>query len=113
VPTDGKGYEVLVAAYNRLGRRDDSVHAAQKALELLGETAERQAVLAETLIFAADGKVTEAARQAVERAAQLQPDLPMAIYYQAVAAEQDGSPDKARDLLANLLKTRRPMHLGA
>ena len=103
-PDDGKGYEVLVAAYNRLGRREDAVHAAQKAMELLGETAERQAVLAETLIFAADGHVTDAARQAVARAVELKPDLPVAVYYQAFVAEQDGAPDKARDLLSNLLK---------
>ena len=103
VPEDGRGYEVLVAAYSRLGRRDDAVHAAQKALELLGETADREAVLAEALTFAADGKVTEAARQSIDRALSLNPQSPMAVYYQAVGAVQDGFPDKARDILANLL----------
>eukprot|EP01037_Dinobryon_pediforme_P013998 gene13998-14116_t len=107
-PKDGMGYEVLVPAYERLGRYEDAVNAARKSNELLGETAERQAMLAEALIYAADGKVGDQARKALDRALQLKPDLPIAVYYQAAAAEQDGHPEQARSMLAALLRQATP-----
>src|SRR6516164_2214081 len=103
-PNDGHGWESLAPVYLRLNRYSDSVTAWRNALQLLGESAERDANLAESLTLQANGVVTAEAKAAFLRAATLDNTLVTARYYLGLAAEQDGDRAKAaqiwRDLIA-------------
>jgi cytochrome c-type biogenesis protein CcmH len=104
-PNDGRGWEVLAPVYLQLGRYTDSVNAWRNVLQLLGENAEREANLGESLMAEANGIVTDAAKAAFVRAVTLDSTTVSARYYLGVAAEQDGQRDKAakiwRDLIAD------------
>jgi len=103
-PKDGRGWEVLAPVYMKLERYDDAVKARRNALNLLGETAERQVDLGEALTSAAGGVVTVDAKAAFERAAALAADNFKAMFYLGLAAQQDGNDAEAariwRDLIA-------------
>jgi cytochrome c-type biogenesis protein CcmH len=104
-PNDGRGWEVLAPVYLQLGRYTDSVNAWRNVLQLLGENAEREANLGESLMAEANGIVTDAAKAAFVRAVTLDSTIVSARYYLGIAAEQDGQRDKAakiwRDLIAD------------
>lgn len=104
-PKDGRGWEVLAPVYMRLGRYSDSVTAWRNALQLLGETAQRDANLGEALTAEADGVVTADAKAAFVRAVTLDSTIVSARYYLGLAAEQDGQRENAaniwRDLIAH------------
>src|SRR5208283_5376155 len=51
-PDDGRAYEVVAPVYLRMGRFDDAVSAREKAIKLLGDTAERRVRYAEALAYA-------------------------------------------------------------
>src|SRR5581483_4367713 len=57
-PDDGRGWEVLAPVYLRRGRYEESAMAWRNAIRLLGETAERQANLGESIMSSVDGMVT-------------------------------------------------------
>jgi len=103
-PEDGRGWEVLAPVYMRLDRYSDSVTAWSHALQLLGESAEREANLGEALTAEANGVVTTDAKAAFVRAVTLDETVVSAQYYLGLAAEQDGQREKAakiwRDLIA-------------
>jgi cytochrome c-type biogenesis protein CcmH len=106
-PDDGRGYEVLVPAYLGAGRIDDAVRAAALSLQKLGPTPEREAVYGETLVYAANGVVTEEARKLFARAAQGEPPPPLkALFFLGLAAAQDNDKPHAlvywRELLTLL-----------
>jgi len=107
-PNDGHGWEILAPVYMRLNRYSDSVAAWRNALQLLGESAERDANLGESLTAEANGVVTADAKAAFLRAATLDNTLVAARYYLGLAAEQDGDRAKAakiwRDLIAEAPK---------
>lgn len=94
-PSDGRSWEVIAPIYLRLGRVDDAVKARRNGLALNGETSERQAGLGEALVAARDGKVTPGARDAFERAVELDAGNIKARYFLGVAAEQEGKPAAA------------------
>jgi cytochrome c-type biogenesis protein CcmH len=96
-PNDGRGYEVLIPAYLNVGRLDDAAHAAAMAMQLLGATPERETVYGETLVYAAHGVVTEAARKLFAEAAAVEPPQFKALYFLGLAAAQDGDKAKAKD----------------
>jgi cytochrome c-type biogenesis protein CcmH len=102
-PNDGRGWEVIAPVYLRLGRFEDAVRAQRNALRLLGETPERQAGLGEALAMAANGKVTDAAKAAFDRAVSLDRENVKARYYLGVAAEQDGRPADAAKIWQAML----------
>lgn len=105
-PQDGRGWEVLAPIYLRQGRFPEAVSAYRKAMELLGETPERQAALGESLAAGSDGVVSAEARAAFDRALRLDPGNPRARFFQAMALAQEGRVDDAgaawRALLADL-----------
>jgi cytochrome c-type biogenesis protein CcmH len=107
-PGDGRGWEILAPVYMRLNRYSDSVTAWRNALQLLGESAERDADLGESLTAEANGVVTAEAKAAFLRAATLDNTLVTARYYLGLGAEQDGDRAKAakiwRDLIAEAPK---------
>ena len=102
-PKDGRGWEILAPVYMRLGRYSDSVTAWRDTLQLLGESAERDANLGESLTAEANGVVTADARAAFVRALTLDKALVGARYYLGLAAEQDGDRDTAAKVWQDLI----------
>jgi len=95
-PDDLRGWEVLAPVYMRLGRFDDAVGAFRQVLRLKGESANLLADYGEAQLAAANGVVTKDAHESFDRALKIDPQLPMAKFYMALAAEQDGDVAKAR-----------------
>lgn len=104
-PKDGRGWEVLAPVYMQAGRYTDAVNAWRNAIRLLGDNADREADLGESLTAEANGIVTDDAKAAFVRSMTLDPTTVSARYYLGLAAEQDGKHDKAakiwRDLIAD------------
>ena len=103
-PNDGRGWEVLAPVYMQLGRYTDSANAWRNTMSLLGESADREANLGESLTAEANGIVTVEAKTAFVRAVTLDNSTVSARYYLGMAAEQDGKREEAakiwRDLIA-------------
>jgi cytochrome c-type biogenesis protein CcmH len=95
-PQDGRGWEVIAPVYLRTGRTEDAVRAYASALRLLGPDATRLTHYGEAIVTEQQGIVSADAREAFEKALQLDPSLQKARFYLARAAEQDGNPDRAR-----------------
>ena len=107
-PNDGAGWEVIAPVYMRLGRFNDAVTALRKSLALNGETATRDAALGEALVAAANGVVTDEAKQMFVRAAAKDPHESKARYFLGLADEQDGNREAAADKWRALLKDAPP-----
>lgn len=95
-PDDARGWELAFPVYMRLGRFENAVAAAERLIALKGDTPERQASLAEALIFNARGVVGDAAKAAIDKALAGDPKLARARFYRGLAAEQSGDLDGAR-----------------
>lgn len=94
-PNDGVGWEVIAPVYLRLGRFDDAVEARRKAIALNGDSATREADLGEALVAAANGVVTDEAKQAFQRAVAGDQQQEKARYFLGLADEQDGNGEAA------------------
>ncbi len=95
-PDDGKGWDVLAPIYFRSERLPEAEAAYRNAIRLLGANAARLDGLAETLMAASGGIVTEDARKVLEQALQVEPNNPRASFYLALGLEQTGKADEAR-----------------
>jgi cytochrome c-type biogenesis protein CcmH len=104
-PQDGRGWEVVAPVYIRLGRRDDAVKAYESALRYLGPDADRLANYGEAMVLAKDGVVSSEAQAVLEQAMKLNAGSSKARYYLALAAEQDGQTEKAKNAYTQLLLT--------
>ena len=102
-PQEGRGWEIVAPVYMQLSRYSDAVRAWRNALQLLGESAERDANLGESLTAEANGVVTAEAKAAFVRAADLDSTLVTARYYLGLAAEQDGDRAKAAKIWRDLI----------
>jgi len=102
-PQDGRGWEVVAPVYVRMGRMQEAVKAYEAALRYLGPGADRLANYGEAMVLANDGLVSAEAQKVFEQAAGLDAAAPKARYYLAVAAEQDGQLDKAKQAYLELL----------
>ncbi|MCG7392577.1 c-type cytochrome biogenesis protein CcmI [Microvirga sp. ACRRW] len=102
-PQDGRGWEVVAPVYFRMGRVDDAVKAYETAVRYLGPSTERLSNYGETMVLAKDGLVSAEAQAVFEQAVKLDGQAFKARYYLAVAAEQDGKADKAKQAYAELL----------
>ena len=91
-PDDRRGWEVLAPVYMRLGRFADAASAYHQAIRLGDDAPLLRAEFGEALVAMADGVVTADARAEFDRAR----DLPMAKFYLALAAEQDGKTEAAK-----------------
>jgi cytochrome c-type biogenesis protein CcmH len=107
-PSDGAGWEVIAPVYLRLGRFDDAVVARRKSIALNGDTATREADLGEALVAAANGLVTDDAKQAFQRAVAGDQDETKARYFLGLADEQDGNSDAAAAKWRALLDAAPP-----
>ena len=92
----------------KLERYDDAVKARRNALDLLGDTADREVELGEALTAAANGVVTAEAKTAFDRAEALEPDHFKAMYYLGLAAQQDGNSSEAARLWHDLIAKAPP-----
>jgi cytochrome c-type biogenesis protein CcmH len=90
-PNDGAGWEVLAPVYLRMGRADDAVAAWRKAILLNGDSPPRESALGEALVAAANGVVTDEAKQALQKAVAGDPHDAKAGYYLGLADDQDGN----------------------
>ncbi len=94
-PNDGAGWEVIAPVYLRMGRFDDAVMARRKSIALNGDNAAREADLGEALVAAANGVVTDEAKQAFQRAVASDGQESKARYFLGLADEQDGNREAA------------------
>jgi cytochrome c-type biogenesis protein CcmH len=94
-PNDGAGWEVIAPVYLRMGRFDDAVMARRKSIALNGDNATSEADLGEALVAAANGVVTDEAKQAFQRAVAGDAQESKARYFLGLADEQDGNRDAA------------------
>ena len=90
-PNDGAGWEVLAPVYLRMRRPDDAVAAWRKAIALNGDSPPRESGFGEALVAAANGVVTDEAKQAFLKAVAGDPHDAKAGYYLGLADEQDGN----------------------
>jgi cytochrome c-type biogenesis protein CcmH len=102
-PNDVRGWQVIAPVYMRLGRFDSAVAAQRKLLSLQGENADRDADLGEALTAAANGVVTDEAKDAFQRAAKLDPGQIKAQFFLGMAAQQDGDKKQAAAIWSALL----------
>jgi cytochrome c-type biogenesis protein CcmH len=94
-PNDGQGWQVIAPVYLRMGRFDDAVAAWRRAIALNGDSVARESGLGEALVAAANGVVTDDAKQAFGRAFAADPHEVKARYFLGLADEQDGNRDAA------------------
>jgi cytochrome c-type biogenesis protein CcmH len=115
-PDELRGWEVLAPAYMRLGRFDDAVGAFKQILRLEGDkNANLWAAYGEAQLAAANGMVGADARDSFDRAVKIDPRQPVARFYLALAAEQDGDAAKARAVyeeLEPMAKGQAPWMIG-
>ena len=101
-PNDKRAWEVLAPVYMRLGRFADAGGAYRRLLALDGDKPATHANLGEALVAMSDGVVTADAREQFDQALKEAPGMPMARFYLALAAEQDGKRDEAKALYKEL-----------
>jgi cytochrome c-type biogenesis protein CcmH len=89
-PEDGQGWDVVAPVYFRLQRFDEAAAAFSRAISILGETSQRLAGFAEATVMANNGIVTEPARLAYTKLAQMEPERVEPKFWLALAKEQDG-----------------------
>src|SRR3984885_2326836 len=92
-PKDGQGWQVIAPVYLRMGRFDDAVGAWRRAIAINGESVAAESGLGEALVAAANGVVTDDAKQAFGRAFAADPREVKARDYLGLADEQEGNGD--------------------
>ncbi|MFS8111521.1 c-type cytochrome biogenesis protein CcmI [Rhizobium jaguaris] len=103
-PDDGKGWAVLAPIYFKTNRIGDAELAYRNVIRLLGPSAERLGDLGEVLVMKADGIVTAEARSTLQQSLALDTDNPRALFYLALALEQDGKAAEAKTAFEALAK---------
>ncbi|MGH6719640.1 MAG: c-type cytochrome biogenesis protein CcmI, partial [Alphaproteobacteria bacterium] len=89
-PDDLDGWVLLARSLGALGRYDEAVTALRHVVELTGGATGYVAMLAEHMVFAADGIVTPDALALFDQVAVAVPDDPAARFYHGLAREQAG-----------------------
>ena len=98
------GWLLLARTYTALRQYTEASTAYEKALGLDAGNAEIVSAYGETLALAAGGTVTPAARSAFDAALKKSPREPRALFYLALAEEQEGNTRTALDRWVDLLK---------
>jgi cytochrome c-type biogenesis protein CcmH len=96
-PDDVQGLELLASGYVRLGRYGEGWRSYERLIERAGEAASaaQYAAMGEAMVLAAGGYVSPEAEAALAAALARDPGLPVARYYHALAAAQEGRIDEA------------------
>ncbi len=95
-PDDLEGWKVLAPAYRRGERWDDLVVAERNILRLTPDNAAVMADYGEALVLAGQGLVSTDAHAEFKKALAIDPTLPKARFYDALALKQEGKTDAAR-----------------
>lgn len=105
-PDDQQGLALLARNEASLGNFIAARKAQEHLIDLLGAqaTADDHAGLAQTMIFAANGKVTPEAEKHLIRALELNPRQPLARYFSGLMFAEINRPDRAFALWEPLLR---------
>lgn len=107
-PEDGRGWDVIAPVYLRLARYAEAANAFERAGRLLGDSPARLSGFAEAVMMANEGRVTDAARVALEKLLRLEPDNIQAKFWLAFAKEQQGRLAEAAAEYEQLLAVAPP-----
>lgn len=100
-----EGWGLLGQTYMRMGRVEDAVWAFERGAEHPDASSAIFSRLAEAMFRMDSGIVTPAAQTAIDRAMELDPSNPAAVFYNAVALDQQGRSGEGYDLLLAALQT--------
>ncbi|MSP82173.1 MAG: c-type cytochrome biogenesis protein CcmI [Alphaproteobacteria bacterium] len=89
-PNDVEGWTLLARSYSSLGRHDEAVEALRTVARLRNDDPSAVAMLAEHMVFAAEGMVTPEAAGLFARVRAVVPGDPAAAFYLGLAREQSG-----------------------
>ena len=98
------GWILLGQTYMRLNNYAGAAEAFSTAAEHPEATSSTFSQAAEAMIASEDGVVTPPAQAAIDRAVEMDPLNPAAIYYQAISLDQSGRGVEAYDLLVNRVR---------
>jgi cytochrome c-type biogenesis protein CcmH len=109
-PDDAEGHRLLAGALMQLGRYGEAWRAYDRVIGLAGGAAgaDIHAAKAEAMIMAAGGYVSPEAADAIARALERDPTLPMARYYGGLALRQAGRLDDAIAMWQALRRASSP-----
>ncbi|RMH48722.1 MAG: c-type cytochrome biogenesis protein CcmI [Alphaproteobacteria bacterium] len=102
-PDDADGWRMLGWSYFNTERYREASEAYAKAVAIRGDDPELLSLYGETLVRAADGRVTDKAREVFDRVLALDPNDARARFFKGMALEQDGDPKAAVDAWLALL----------
>lgn len=103
-PDDLDGWKVLAPAYRRGLRFADAVEAHRNIVRLSPPDALAFADYAEAMVMAGEGMVSAEAHDLFGKALALDPKLPKARFYDALALKQEGKTDQAKAAFEAFLK---------
>ena len=107
-PGDPRGWRLLGMSYSRLGRFGDAAGAYGRAVALAPGNAESLSSQGEALTQAANGVVTPGSRGLFAKALRLDPGDPRALYFLAMAKDEDGDHTGAMADWIALIRTAPP-----
>ena len=105
-PADAAGWAALASIYFKSGVFEKAAEFYQKAIGAGGENESILLGLAESLIFANDGFISEQAAQALKAALKRDPGSTRALFWSALLAEQDGKKADAEKIYRDLLAAK-------
>ncbi|MFN4142277.1 c-type cytochrome biogenesis protein CcmI [Aestuariivirga sp.] len=103
-PDDVEGWKVLAPAYARSLRWPDAAEAYRNIVRLSPQDAMAHADYGEALVMANQGMVPAAAQELFTKALELDPQLPKARFYGALALKQEGKREEAKAAFDAFLK---------
>lgn len=108
-PDDLSGWLDLGQAYGAIGNYSLALRCYQRANRLAGgESAAALAGMAEALLMSEDSSQGAKAQELLERALQIDPHSPKALFYSAVAAYRDGRLEVARQRFQTMMDMGPP-----
>jgi cytochrome c-type biogenesis protein CcmH len=103
-PDDIEGWKVLAPAYRRGMRWTDAVEAHRNIVRLSPPDAMALADYAEAMVMAGEGMVSAQAHELFGKALTLDPKLPKARFYDALALKQENKTEEAKAAFEAFLK---------
>lgn len=107
-PTDLRGWTLLGQTYTQLGEYRKAADIYARALVLDGGNPELMSARAESLVLADKGVVSAEALDILQQVLAKEPRNPRALFYLAVADEQNGNMQRALDRWKSLIAASPP-----
>jgi len=95
-PEDAEGWFILGRTYMTMQRYEEASVAFARTYELVGEEAAVMLAYADSLAMVNNGRMDETAMGLIQRAQELSPNNPTALWLAGLVAEQQGDFDQAR-----------------